>query len=180
VSLHGQELNPESYAICKADMLIKGQDVSQHQAGQHPVRRPAGRQPLRLHAQQPAVRRGVEEGAKAGADEHTAKGFNGSLRPRLPRVSDGSLLFLLHLVSKMRDPREGGSSASASSSTARRCSPAAPAVASREIRRYMLQNDLVETIVALPTDMFYNTGIATYVWVLSQPQGRRSARARCS
>ncbi|WP_049326287.1 HsdM family class I SAM-dependent methyltransferase, partial [Stutzerimonas stutzeri] len=99
-------------------------------------------------------------------DEHTEKGFNGRFGPGLPRVSDGSLLFLLHLVSKMRDPREGGSRIGIILNGSPLFTGGAGSGES-EIRRYLLQNDLVEAIVALPTDMFYNTGIATYVWVLS-------------
>jgi type I restriction enzyme M protein len=109
VSLHGQELNPESYAICKADMLIKGQTVSNIKLGNT------------LSDDQLASSRfdfmlsnspfGVEwkKVQKQVTDEHNQRGFDGRFGPGLPRVSDGSLLFLLHLVSKMRDPREGGS-----------------------------------------------------------------------
>ncbi len=109
VSLHGQELNPESYAICKADMLIKGQNVANIKLGNT------------LSNDQLAVERfdfmlsnppfGVEwkKVQKQITDEHKQKGFDGRFGPGLPRVSDGSLLFLLHLVSKMRDPRDGGS-----------------------------------------------------------------------
>src|SRR5690606_1304370 len=103
---------------------------------------------------------------KQVTDEHKLKGFQGRLGPGLPRVSDGSLPFLLHLVSKMRDPREGGSRIGIILNGSPLFTGGAGSGES-EIRRYLLQNDLVEAIVALPTDMFYNTGIATYVWVLS-------------
>jgi type I restriction enzyme M protein len=99
-------------------------------------------------------------------DEHSHKGFDGRFGPGLPRVSDGSLLFLLHLVSKMRDPRDGGSRIGIILNGSPLFTGGAGSGES-EIRRYLLQNDLVEAIVALPTDMFYNTGIATYVWILS-------------
>ncbi|MNF64603.1 Type I restriction enzyme EcoKI M protein [compost metagenome] len=98
-------------------------------------------------------------------DEHSEKGFAGRFGPGLPRVSDGSLLFLLHLTSKMRDPREGGSRIGIILNGSPLFTGGAGSGES-EIRRYLLQNDLVEAIIALPTDMFYNTGIATYVWVL--------------
>ena len=81
-------------------------------------------------------------------------------------MSDGSLLFLMHLVSKMRDPREGGSRIGIILNGSPLFTGGAGSGES-EIRRYLLENDLVDAIVALPTDMFYNTGIATYVWVLS-------------
>ena len=106
--------------------------------------------------------------------EHKEKGFDGRFGPGLPRVSDGSLLFLLHLVSKMRSPREGGSRIGIILNGSPLFTGGAGSGES-EIRRYLLQHDLVEAIAALPTDMFYNTGIATYVWILSnrKPKARR-------
>ena len=103
---------------------------------------------------------------KQVTDEHKTKGFEGRFGPGLPRVSDGSLLFLMHLVSKMRDPREGGSRIGIILNGSPLFTGGAGSGES-EIRRYLLEHDMVEAIVALPTDMFYNTGIATYVWVLS-------------
>ena len=174
VSLHGQELNPESYAICKADMLIKGQTVENIKLGNT------------LSDDQLATLRadfmlanppfGVEwkKVQKQVTDEHNLRGFDGRFGPGLPRVSDGSLLFLLHLVSKMRDTKEGGSRIGMILNGSPLFTGGAGSGES-EIRRYLLQNDLVEAIVALPTDMFYNTGIATYIWILSnnKPKERR-------
>jgi hypothetical protein len=102
--MYGQELNPESYAICKADMLIKGQDINNIKPAT-PSRTTGCRGRVRLHALQPAVRRGVEEDREARSAEHEQQGFNGRFGPGLPRVSDGSLLFLMHLISKMRPAR---------------------------------------------------------------------------
>lgn len=99
-------------------------------------------------------------------DEHNEKGFEGRFGAGLPRVSDGSLLFLMHLVSKMRPISEGGSRIGIILNGSPLFTGGAGSGES-EIRRYILENDLLEAIVALPTDMFYNTGIATYVWVLS-------------
>ncbi|MFV3384483.1 type I restriction-modification system subunit M [Pseudomonas sp. NY15364] len=166
VSLHGQELNPESYAICKADMLIKGQDVTSIKLGNTLSDDQLAESRFDFMLSNPPF--GVEwkKVQKQITDEHTDKGFNGRFGPGLPRVSDGSLLFLLHLVSKMRDPREGGSRIGIILNGSPLFTGGAGSGES-EIRRYLLQNDLVEAIVALPTDMFYNTGIATYVWVLS-------------
>jgi type I restriction-modification system DNA methylase subunit len=103
---------------------------------------------------------------KAIRDEYEKQGHSGRFGPSLPRVSDGSLLFLLHLLSKMRPAVQGGSRVG----IVLNGSPLFTACAGSgesEIRRYELENDLVEAIVALPTDMFYNTGISTYVWILS-------------
>jgi len=168
VSLHGQELNPESYAICKADMLIKGQDVTSIKLGNTLSNDQLAGPEHRFDFMLSNPPFGVEwkKVQKQITDEHTEKGFNGRFGPGLPRVSDGSLLFLLHLVSKMRDPREGGSRIGIILNGSPLFTGGAGSGES-EIRRYLLQNDLVEAIVALPTDMFYNTGIATYVWVLS-------------
>ena len=174
VSLHGQELNPESYAICKADMLIKGQAVEQIKLGNtlSDDQLPGERFDFML-ANPPF---GVEwkKVQKAITDEHNHKGYDGRFGPGLPRVSDGSLLFLMHLVSKMRPRQEGGSRIGIILNGSPLFTGGAGSGES-EIRRYLLQHDLVEAIVGLPTDLFYNTGIATYVWILSnhKPAERR-------
>jgi type I restriction enzyme M protein len=101
-------------------------------------------------------------------------GFNGRFGPGLPRVSDGSLLFLLHLVAKMRPAVDGGSRFGIVLNGSPLFTGGAGSGES-EIRRYMLENDLVEAIIGLPTDMFYNTGISTYVWIVSnrKPAARK-------
>jgi type I restriction enzyme M protein len=174
VSLHGQELNPESYAICKADMLIKGQNVSNIKLGNTLSEDQLAANHFDFMLSNPPF--GVEwkKVQKQVTDEHKERGFAGRFGPGLPRVSDGSLLFLLHLVSKMRDPREGGSRIGIILNGSPLFTGGAGSGES-EIRRYLLQNDLVEAIAALPTDMFYNTGIATYVWILSnaKPEQRQ-------
>jgi type I restriction enzyme M protein len=174
VSLHGQELNPESYAICKADMLIKGQTVSNIKLGNTLSDDQLAGNHFDFMLSNPPF--GVEwkKVQKQVTDEHTERGYAGRFGPGLPRVSDGSLLFLLHLVSKMRDRREGGSRIGIILNGSPLFTGGAGSGES-EIRRFLLQNDLVEAIVALPTDMFYNTGIATYVWILSnhKPEPRR-------
>lgn len=176
VSLHGQELNPESYAICKADMLIKGQDVSQIKLGNTLSDDQLAGEHFDFMLANPPF--GVEwkKVQKQVTDEHKQKGYDGRFGPGLPRVSDGSLLFLMHLVSKMRRPQ--GETRGSRIGIILNGSPLFTGGAGSgesEIRRYLLQHDLVEAIVALPTDMFYNTGIATYVWILSnhKPAARK-------
>ncbi|MTI78360.1 MAG: SAM-dependent DNA methyltransferase [Marinobacter sp.] len=166
VSLHGQELNPESYAICKADMLIKGQGISNIKLGNTLSDDQLASNTFDVMLSNPPF--GVEwkKVQKQVTDEHKHRGFDGRFGPGLPRVSDGSLLFLMHLVSKMRDPREGGSRIGIILNGSPLFTGGAGSGES-EIRRYLLQNDMVEAIVALPTDMFYNTGISTYIWILS-------------
>jgi len=174
VSLHGQELNPESYAICKADMLIKGQKVANIKLGNTLSDDQLAGQHFDFMLANPPF--GVEwkKVQKQVTDEHRHKGFDGRFGPGLPRVSDGSLLFLLHLVRKMRPQQDGGSRIGIILNGSPLFTGGAGSGES-EIRRFLLQHDLVEAIVALPTDMFYNTGIATYVWLLSnnKPAARR-------
>lgn len=146
VSLHGQELNPESYAICKADMLIKGQTVSNIKLGNTLSDDQLAGNHFDFMLSNPPF--GVEwkKVQKQVTDEHQQRGFDGRFGPGLPRVSDGSLLFLLHLVSKMRDPREGGSRIGIILNGSPLFTGGAGSGES-EIRRYLLQNDLVEAIV---------------------------------
>jgi type I restriction enzyme M protein len=166
LTMFGQELNPESYAICKADMLIKGQDVANIVFGNtfsedgHPHRK------FDYMLSNPPF--GVEwkKVEKEIRREHDTQAYNGRFGPGLPRVSDGSLLFLLHLLSKMRPAKEGGSRFGIVLNGSPLFTGGAGSGES-EIRRYVLENDLVEAIIGLPTDMFYNTGINTYVWILS-------------
>jgi len=162
----GQELNPESYAICKADMLIKGQEVDRIKLGNTLSNDQLYADKFDYMLSNPPFGvdwKKVESDIK---DEHTLKGFGGRFGPGLPRVSDGSLLFLLHLISKLRDTKDGGGRIGIILNGSPLFTGGAGSGES-EIRRYILEADLLEAIVALPTDMFYNTGIATYVWVLS-------------
>jgi type I restriction enzyme M protein len=162
----GQELNPESYAICKADMLIKGQDVKNIKLGNTLSEDQHTDNKFDYLLSNPPF--GVEwkKVEKQVADEHKKKGYQGRFGPGLPRVSDGSLLFLLHLISKMTEPSKGGSRIGIILNGSPLFTGGAGSGES-EIRRHVLEHDLLEAIVAMPTDMFYNTGIATYIWVLS-------------
>ena len=163
---YGQELNPESYAICKADMLIKGQEVRNIKLGNTLSNDQLYADKFDYMLSNPPFGvdwKKIESDIK---DENTLKGFDGRFGPGLPRVSDGSLLFLLHLISKLRDSADGGARIGIILNGSPLFTGGAGSGES-EIRRYILEADLLETIVALPTDMFYNTGISTYVWVLS-------------
>ncbi len=171
--MYGQELNDESYAICKADMLIKGQDVSNIIPGNTLSNDGLPGKKFDYMLSNPPF--GVEwkKIEKEVRREATQLGHAGRFGPGLPRVSDGSLLFLLHLVSKMRPAVDGGSRFGIVLNGSPLFTGGAGSGES-EIRRYVLENDLVEAIIALPTDMFYNTGISTYVWIVSN----RKPRAR--
>jgi type I restriction enzyme M protein len=172
--LSGQELNPESYAICKADMLIKGQDIKNIRFGNTLSDDQLGDQKYDYMLSNPPF--GVEwkKIQKEVQREADTLGYAGRFGPGLPRVSDGSLLFLLHLISKMRPAKDGGSRFGIVLNGSPLFTGGAGSGES-EIRRYVLENDLVEAIIGLPTDMFYNTGISTYIWILSnrKPQERK-------
>jgi len=174
LTLFGQELNDESYAICKADMLIRGQDVGNMVAGNTLSEDGHTGRKFDYMLSNPPF--GVEwkKVEKAVRKEHEEKGFDGRFGPGLPRVSDGSMLFLMHLLAKMRPAVEGGSRFGIVLNGSPLFTGGAGSGES-DIRKYVLENDLVEAIIGLPTDMFYNTGIATYVWIISnkKPDDRK-------
>ena len=164
--VYGQELNPESYAICKADMLIKGQDVSNIVFGNTLSNEGHVGETFDYGLANPPF--GVEwkKVEKEVRDEYEKKGHHGRFGAGLPRVSDGSLLFLMHLLSKMRRPSEGGGRMGIVLNGSPLFTGGAGSGES-DIRKWIIENDWLEAIVALPTDMFYNTGISTYIWVLT-------------
>ena len=172
--MYGQELNPESYAICKADMLIKGQDIANIIFGNTLSSDGLPGKQFDYMLSNPPF--GVEwkKIQKEVRKEAEQQGYNGRFGPGLPRVSDGSLLFLLHLISKMRPVVDGGSRFGIVLNGSPLFTGGAGSGES-DIRRYVLENDLVEAIIGLPTDMFYNTGISTYVWIVSnrKPAARK-------
>ncbi|MEN8663460.1 MAG: class I SAM-dependent DNA methyltransferase, partial [Polycyclovorans sp.] len=174
LTVFGQELNPESYAICKADMVIKGQDVANIAFGNTLSDDGHSGKAFDYMLSNPPF--GVEwkKVEKEVRKEHEQQGYNGRFGPGLPRVSDGSMLFLLHLIAKMRPTKDGGSRFGIVLNGSPLFTGGAGSGES-EIRRYVLENDLCEAIVGLPTDMFYNTGISTYVWIVSnrKPEARK-------
>ena len=172
--MYGQELNAESYAICKADMLIKGQDIANIIFGNTLSADGLPGKHFDYALSNPPFGvewKKIEKEIRKEAEE---QGYNGRFGPGLPRVSDGSLLFLLHLISKMRPAKDGGSRFGIVLNGSPLFTGGAGSGES-EIRRYVLENDLVEAIIGLPTDMFYNTGISTYVWIVSnrKPAARK-------
>jgi type I restriction enzyme M protein len=168
LTLFGQELNDESYAICKADMVSRRQPGENMVAGNTLSDDGFPTKKFDYMLSNPPF--GVEwkKVEKAIRAEHEQKGFDGRFGPGLPRVSDGSMLFLLHLVSKMAPVIDGkGGSRFGIVLNGSPLFTGGAGSGESEIRRYLLENDLVEAIIGLPTDMFYNTGIATYVWIVS-------------
>jgi type I restriction enzyme M protein len=166
VHLYGQELNEESYAICLADMLVKGQDASHIVFGNSLSQ--DGHEGERFHYGIANPPFGVDWSKVESEvrDEHERLGMDGRFGVGLPRKSDGQLLFQLHLLSKMRDLEQGGSRIAIVHNGSPLFTGAAGSGESN-IRRWIIENDWLEAIVALPEQLFYNTGIASYVWVLT-------------
>ncbi|MCG2593003.1 type I restriction-modification system subunit M [Ramlibacter sp. XY19] len=163
--LFGQELNDESYAICKADMLIKGQDPKNIVRGNTLSADGFPNEKFDYGAANPPFGVDWKKVLEAIKTEHEKKGFAGRFGPGLPRISDGSLLFLMHLISKMRPAAEGGGRVGIVLNGSPLFTGDAGSGES-EIRRWVLENDMLDAIIALPNDLFYNTGIATYIWIL--------------
>lgn len=165
VEVFGQEVNPQSYAICKADMLMKGQNADNIILGDSFTDDGHRGKEFRYLLTNPPF--GVEwkKAEKFIREEHEQLGHEGRFGAGLPRISDGSLLFLLHLISKMRQDEKGSRIAIVFNGSPLFTGDAGSGES--EIRKWIIENDLLEGIVALPADMFYNTGIATYVWILT-------------
>lgn len=161
----GQELNDQTFAICKADMLIKGNDANFIKDGNTlSDDQFEGQKFDYIISNPPFGREWKNEKTKVEAE--AKRGFAGRFGAGLPSTSDGQMLFLLTAISKMKEPSDGGSRIA----IIHNGSPLFTGDAGRgpsEIRRYILENDLLEAIIALPNDIFYNTGISTYIWVLS-------------
>ena len=169
LTLAGQELNAQSYAICKADMVIKGQSVDAIVNDDTLLYDGHAGTTFNYCLSNPPFGVDWKKQEKTVREEHAERGFAGRFGPGLPRVSDGSMLFLLHLVSKMREP--GQYSSGGRAAIVLNGSPLFTGGAGSgesNIRKWVLERDYLEAIIALPTDMFYNTGISTYVWVLSK------------
>jgi len=166
--LYGQEINPRSYAMCKSDMVIKGQSVDNIYLGDTLADDGFSGHHFDFLLSNPPF--GVEwkTQQKKVTDEHEQLGHAGRFGPGLPRVSDGSLLFLLHLIKKMRPVRNPDDKGSRLAIVLNGSPLFTGGAGSGEsnIRQWIIENDLLDAIIALPTDMFYNTGISTYIWIL--------------
>jgi len=170
----GQELNEESYAICKSDLMIKGQDPSNIQLGNSFTKDAFAGQTFDYLLANPPF--GVDWSKVEGPirQEHEHKGFEGRFGPGLPRKSDGQLLFLLHMMAKMRPAAKGGSRVAIVFNGSPLFSGAAGSGES-EIRRWIIENDMLEAVIGLPDQLFYNTGISTYIWVVTNRKHPRRA-----
>ena len=162
--VYGQEVNAETYAVCRSDMMLKDPKHAAHIVHGNSFSQDGhvGRQFDYLLANPPF---GVEwkKVRDAVDDEHKRLGFAGRFGAGLPRINDGSFLFLQHMISKMKPAEEGGSRVAIVFNGSPLFTGAAGSGES-EIRRWIIENDWLETVVALPDQLFYNTGISTYTW----------------
>ena len=168
LTLAGQEINPQSYAICKADMTVKGQPVDAIVFGDTLLDDGHPNATFNYCLSNPPFGVDWKKQQKQVTEEHALRGFAGRFGPGLPRVSDGSMLFLMHLISKIRPATE--TSPGGRAGIVLNGSPLFTGSAGSgesNIRRWVLERDYLEAIVALPTDMFYNTGISTDLWILT-------------
>ena len=162
---YAQELNPETYAISVADKLIQGFEVRKLKLGNTLSDDQLPGERFDYCLANPPFGVKWEMVQKAVNAEHRNLGYTGRFGPGLPRVGDGSLLFLMHLLSKRKPVEQGGTRIGIVLSGSPLFNGGAGSGES-EIRRWVLENDWLEAIVGLPTDLFYNTGIGTYVWLL--------------
>ncbi|MET8750405.1 class I SAM-dependent DNA methyltransferase [Streptomyces sp. NPDC004667] len=169
VEVYGQELNPESWAICRSDLMIKGQDPENIRFGNSFSDDGHARRKFDYILANPPF--GVEwKKVKEEVEyEHTSLGDAGRFGAGLPRINDGSLLFLQHMISKMKpvDVNGGGGSRIAIVFNGSPLFTGAAESGESKIRRWILENDWLEAVVALPDQLFYNTGISTYFWILT-------------
>lgn len=163
---YAQELNPETYAISVADKLIQGYDTKNIKLGNTLSNDQLPHEQFDYCLANPPFGVKWEKVQKQVQDEQTSLGFAGRFGAGLPRVGDGSLLFLMHLLSKRKPADQGGTRIGIVLSGSPLFNGGAGSGES-EIRRWILENDWLEAIIALPNDLFYNTGIGTYIWVLS-------------
>ncbi|MDD3556920.1 MAG: class I SAM-dependent DNA methyltransferase [Candidatus Cloacimonadaceae bacterium] len=163
--MYGQDWNKESYAVCCSDMLIKGEDATIHYGCSFEDDGFTADRFDYMLANPPF---GVEwkKQQKTIKDEHEKLGYGGRFGAGLPRINDGSLLFLQHMISKMRSPEEGGSRIGIVFNGSPLFTGDAGSGESN-IRRWIIENDLLEAIIAMPDQLFYNTGISTYIWIIT-------------
>ncbi|MTI66594.1 MAG: SAM-dependent DNA methyltransferase [Firmicutes bacterium] len=165
VEVFGQELNPQSYAICKSDILIKGQKSKNIVQGNSFTQDGHRNLNMRFALMNPPFGVDWKKDKDFIKKEVKELGFDGRFGAGTPRTSDGSLLFLQHMLSKMNTDEKGSRMAIIFNGSPLFTGDAGSGES--EIRRWILENDLLEGIIALPTDLFYNTGIATYIWILT-------------
>ena len=171
LEVFGQELNPESYAICKSDLMIKGQNASNIKKGNSISEDHLSNQKFDYLITNPPFGVKWEKFAKKVKEEHEQLGHGGRFGAGLPSVSDGSFLFLMHLMSKMKP--EGSRLAIVFNGSPLFSGSPSKTRNESTIRQWVIENDLLEAVIALPNQLFYNTGISTYIWVVSNKKSTK-------
>lgn len=161
----GQEINDQTFAICKSDMLIKGNNAEFIKEGNTLSADQFEGQSFDYIISNPPFGREWKN-EKVKVESEAKRGFAGRFGAGLPSVGDGQMLFLMTALAKMKEPKDGGSRIAIIHNGSPLFTGDAGSGPS-EIRRHIIENDLLEAIISLPNDIFYNTGIATYIWVLS-------------
>jgi type I restriction enzyme M protein len=165
LEVFGQELNPESYAICKSDMLIKGQNATNIKKGNSISDDQLSYNKFDYLITNPPFGVKWKKIEKKVKEEHEELGHGGRFGAGLPSVSDGSFLFLMHLISKMK--AEGSRLAIVFNGSPLFSGSPSSKKNESSIRQWIIKNDMLEAIIGLPNQLFYNTGISTYVWVIT-------------
>lgn len=170
LELFGQEINPESYAICKSDMLIKGQNPSNIKFGNTFTQDGLDGETFDYMLSNPPFGVDWKKAEKYIKDEAANKGWGGRFGAGLPAISDGSLLFLQHMISKMK--RSTGGSRIAIVFNGSPLFSGGAGSGPSEIRKWIIEQDMLEAIIALPDQLFYNTGIGTYIWIVTDRKSK--------
>jgi type I restriction enzyme M protein len=168
LEVFGQEINPESYAICKSDMLIKGQNPSNVKFGNTFTVDGLEDEKFDYILSNPPFGVDWKKAQKIIKDEYDNKGFSGRFGAGLPRINDGSLLFLQHMISKMKS--DGTRIAIVFNGTPLFSGQAESGESN--IRQWIIENDWLEAIIGMPDQLFYNTGISTYIWIVSNKKSK--------
>lgn len=171
LEVFGQDYNDQAYAVCGSDMMIKGQDIAHIKFGDSFTDDQFKRQSFDYMLANPPF--GVEWKPEEDfvKKEHKIQGFGGRFGAGLPRINDGSLLFLQHMISKMKKTEDGGTRLGIVFNGSPLFTGSAGSGESN-IRQWIIENDWLEAIVALPDQLFYNTGISTYLWIISNRKDR--------
>ncbi|MFP5436920.1 MAG: N-6 DNA methylase [Bacteroidia bacterium] len=179
LEMFGQELNPESYAICKADMIIKNQNPTNIRRGNSISEDKFPDKQFDYLITNPPFGVKWEKFAKPVTDEHKAKGHAGRFGAGLPSKSDGSFLFLMHLISKMKQDEQGSKLAIVFNGSPLFSGSPSTTKNESSIRQWIIENDMLEAVIALPNQLFYNTGISTYIWIVNnRKKGGRQGKVQ--
>jgi len=173
LEVFGQELNPESYAICKSDMLIKGQNASNIKKGNSISEDKLPNEQFDYLITNPPFGVKWEKIAKKVEEEHNKLGFGGRFGAGLPSKGDGSFLFIMHLISKMKQDEQGSRLAIVFNGSPLFSGSPSKSKNESSVRQWIIENDMLEAVIALPNQLFYNTGISTYIWVLNNRKAKK-------